>query len=76
MVKIKSGVKLPPRAAGAGRPEKYPFAKMKVGQMFEFPKDIKRSTANGAAVNGSKRYKMKFSVRALPNGIVGCWRVK
>lgn len=71
MIKIKSNVKLPPRNTNGGRKEKYPYSKMKIGDMFIYPK--KSSSLHSA---NARHKPKKFVSRTLENGNIGCWRIK
>lgn len=88
-VKIESGVPLPRRSNSGGRPCKYPFHDLKVGDSFAIPlggdvlltgnhgkKDRFLSTLRAAASQYSKRNGGKFTVRTMRDeGVIRCWRI-
>ena len=59
--------------------QKYPFAKMKVGDSFllTYSPDRKAMAmrVRGAASQISRRYTMRFAIRIVPNG-VRVWRTR
>lgn len=70
-----------PAITHPGRESKYPFADLAVNQAFIIPADEvpkSRDVAVRAAAN-QYRHKhglgFKFTVRALPDGSVGVWRL-
>jgi hypothetical protein len=68
-IKLSNKIKMPTNRS-SGAPEKYPWAKMKVGDSFAC--DLPFTAASGA----TKRYAPKvFSVRKYGDGH-RCWRVK
>lgn len=77
MYKIEKDVPLPKK--GSGRPRKYPFKDMEVGDSF-FAKNDKGVTPilnriqYLASIYG-RRYKYRFATRKVNNG-VRCWRTK
>lgn len=74
--KIEKRVPIPDiHKDGAGRPWRFPFPKMEVGDSFLFPKKM-TSNRVGPYVQYAKRALGRtFSVRTTPQG-VRCWRVK
>lgn len=68
-IKIDKGVPIP--KSGLGRPAKWPWVEMKVGDSFFMPKP---ATSTGAYTIG-KRLKRKFVQRAEGKG-TRIWRVK
>lgn len=56
-------------------PTKYPFATMQVGDSFELPEGVKRSTVSVAAHRFSKKHGGKFTVRLTEDRKLRCWRV-
>jgi len=71
-MKIDSGIKLM-KDEGRGRPNKYPFGEMEVGDSFPVPEGDGFRSRCAASAYG-KRYSMKFSVRKYEGGY-RCWRV-
>ncbi len=76
-VQIEKNVPLP--GSGAGRPSKYPFADMEVGDSFlvaEGPSSGHLGyNARNAAKNFGVRHGMKFSVKQTEGG-VRIWRIE
>lgn len=75
--KIERGIKIPPRRHG-GKLEKYPFAKMKVGDSFFVQdRDPKRAVLrlNSVSYSAGKRYGYRFVVRREDDG-ARVWRVR
>lgn len=70
-MKIETGV--PIAKKGAGRPSKYPFAQMKVGESFACDEPVLR--LRQAASQASHRKGMKFTVRAEGTG-ARVWRTE
>jgi hypothetical protein len=84
MFKIEAGIPLPPPARGGGRPTKYPFADMVVGQSFQVdipegktPKQVAQMVSNSAQ-NWVTRTdaKISFSVRVIDAKTVRVWAVE
>lgn len=76
-IKIQSGVPISNRKGGAGRPSKYPFSQMLIGQSF-WVSESRRSVGSAALIHG-KTYNRKFITRAETiNGVKGIrvWRVE
>lgn len=75
MIKINKGIEMPKTTQG--RPSKYPFEKMEVGDSFEYPKGIYKGSLLSAAKNWAKRNNKKwdFSVRTI-DGKFRLWRTK
>jgi hypothetical protein len=72
MFQIESGVPIPPYT---GKPHKYPFGKMSVGDCFHVPIDISKS-ARIAAINYGHRNGAKFAGRLdRERGVVRIWRI-
>jgi len=65
-MKIESGIPLP---------ERYPFAKMKVGDSFLIPESVSRHAAAVAALRYGAANGKKFTTRKTPEGY-RCWRVE
>lgn len=57
-------------------PAIYPFAKMKVGDSFAIPSDIKRTAVSISAMRYGRKYSMKFTIRKMPDGGFRCWRLE
>lgn len=79
-MQIVSNLPIPPRASGP-RDAKYPFDALAVNQAFIVPVDKvpeSRDIAVRAAANQYRRragVDHRFTVRNLPDGSVGVWRV-
>jgi hypothetical protein len=58
-------------------PVKFPFAKMKVGDSFAVPRDIKRAAVSVAAMRFGRKHNMKFTVRQTDakGAAFRCWRI-
>lgn len=52
-----------------GRPAKYPFTTMKIGEVFFVRGGQNGCKEHGAALNVTKRYGMNFTTRAVPGGL-------
>jgi hypothetical protein len=63
-----------PDGIGVGRPAKYPWATMKVGDSFLFPTNLKSQSCYNIAKYGGLRNGVKFSVRKTDEGY-RCWRI-
>ncbi len=74
-IKIEKKIPIPEYVGKRGRPSKYPWDIMAVGDSFLFPKGIKHSSAYQTAGHASKSYERKFVVRKTKEGY-RCWRVK
>jgi hypothetical protein len=57
-------------------PVKYPFAKMKVGDSFAVPPDVKRPAVTVAAMRFGRKHDMRFTVRQMPDKSFRCWRIE
>ena len=74
MVKIDKNVEMPD-GPGSGRPRKYPWLDMEVGQSFVLPAPNMMS-ANAHCTGANKRYApRKFAVR-VRKGEFRVWRIK
>lgn len=80
-IRIESGIPVPPRVGGGGRPGKYPFEHMTPGDSFlvtyqdgQPPAHAARRLAS-ATKGASKRTGFKFTTRRLKDG-VRVWRVE
>lgn len=71
MNKIDSGIPIPGRK---GRPEKWPFSKLKVGQSF-LARGLEVEEFSGTVSAAKKRLKIGLTMRTVPGG-VRVWRVK
>lgn len=75
MIKVDSNVPVPQRGLG-GRPEKYPFTSMKVGESFFIPTDEVERTRS--AVLGAARLRLgagRVATRVAEGGL-RVWRIK
>ncbi|MGL6289923.1 MAG: hypothetical protein ACRC2H_04470 [Silanimonas sp.] len=76
MFNIESGVPLPKRGT-VNRKRKYPFADMKVGDSFKFPKaDLSRVGAAARSFRKLGHKDWKFSIRNISHDQSGLWRVR
>lgn len=57
-------------------PAIYPFAKMKVGDSFAIPADIKRTAVSVSAKRFGVKHNMRFTIRKMPDGSYRCWRLE
>lgn len=71
---IEKGLPMPEFSA-SGRPAKYPFSEMQVGDSFVLPED-QLIRIRSAAANWGTRQGKKLSVRQLKDGSYRCWRLK
>lgn len=67
-----------PKPAGRGRPRKYPFGSMEVGQSVAFEPKSKREEVliRRAAYSYAWNNKWKFVIRKLPANMLMVWRVE
>lgn len=74
MIKVQKNIPIP--KTSQGRPAKYPFNTMDVGDSFEV-KDAPKNTVLNAAVSWASRHnkKAKFSIRH-DNGKTRIWRTR
>lgn len=70
MIKIAHTIELPAKIRAGGRPEKYPWKDMEIGDSFEC-----HSMHSGVVGANKKYYPKRFSVRKYKDGY-RCWRVK
>lgn len=58
-------------------PTKFPFAKMKVGDSFAVPSNVKRPAVTVAAMRYGRKHDMKFTVRQTDakGAAFRCWRI-
>lgn len=72
MIPIDKGIEMPPRHTGHGRPRKYPWREMLVGDSFftERPRD----KFSPSVVRAGKLYGRKFSARVEGAG-TRVWRI-
>ena len=76
-IKIDDDIKLPPRKRGLGRPAKYPFAQLQIGQSFFCAGEV--NSFSGLQAYHAKRTGFTFTARsATEAGVKGTriWRVK
>ena len=82
-IQIEKDVPLPPE--GMGRPAKYPFRDMEIGDSFSVPltgvrqdgQDIAATRLRSRASSAAKEIGRKFAVRTdNENNVVRCWRVE
>ena len=57
-------------------PTKFPFAKMKTGDSFAVPPDVKRPAVTVAAMRFGRKNGMKFTVRQVADKTFRCWRIE
>lgn len=76
-MRLESGIKPPKpiqrKTKSTGRPPKYPFAKMKVGQSLKFKTLKEWQNAYSCAHTFGQRHKVKFITRRSDLRI---WRIK
>lgn len=87
-IEIETGVPIPPPKGGCGRPHRYPFAGMNVGDSFAVPRvrgekrecgsDRVQARISNAAGRWVRRHKSqaRFVVRVIDETTVRCWRIK
>jgi len=76
---IEKGIPIPHKAGSTGRPAKYDFDKMEVGDSVlvdGFLATTQFCKAYGAAKKLQKRTGKKFSGRTQPEGKVRIWRIE
>ena len=70
--KIEKGIEIP-----IYNKDKYGFARMEVGDSFEFHGDeLKRNNVLSAAAHHSKKNGMKFETHKTGEGVFRLWRTK
>lgn len=77
-IKIQKGVKMPKVGGKGGRPTKYPFEKLKVGDSFYSPGVNTRHTIYGALKNYNGKIgvqRISISTRTEGDGI-RVWRIE
>lgn len=57
-------------------PQKWPFAKMSVGDSFAVPEGKSRTNISVAAKRYADKHGGKFTVRVMPDRSLRCWRVE
>lgn len=72
MIEIEKGIEMPDRPLG--KPPKYPWREMEVGDSFFVP-NMNTADFGGGASTAGKRLGKKFSCRREGNG-VRVWRVE
>lgn len=73
-VKIDKGIPMIGSSRG-GRPSRYPWLEMEVGDSFLFPSDVSKANAYSAPHKASKVYApRKFAGRTTPDGM-RVWRI-
>lgn len=77
VIVLQSGIPVPSKKAGMFKPSKYPFPKMKPGQSFVFPLEVKPAYAHTIVYACTKAAKPArvFTVRKTFEGM-RVWRVK
>lgn len=73
-IRVDKHIPLPNRIGGSGRPARYPWKNMNVGDSFVFPKEVKRSTAQSLTYKTGKTNGRRFAIRTVAEGI-RCWRL-
>lgn len=81
---IEKGIPIPPPSRG-GRPAKYPFNGMQIGESFSVPLsgemhpnggDMAYQRLKNAAVRRAKTHGGEYRIRTLRGeGVVRCWRI-
>lgn len=71
-MKVDKGVPMPDKQIG--RPPRYPFEDMDIGDSFEFERDDKQKISS-AVSHYSKRKKKVFTIRMIKNKY-RCFRIK
>lgn len=74
IVRIDKNVPMP-QPAPRGRPNRYPWKNMEVGDSFLFPKGIALAACRTMAWDAGRKLKRKFSVMKTSDG-TRCWRVE
>lgn len=72
MVAKEQGIPIPPRKGGSGKPRKYPWHDLAVGESFLLPKSYRCS--RGSISQYAWRTGYVFTSRAVPDG-VRVWRI-
>ncbi len=67
MVKIEKNVPIP---------QKWPLEDMNVGDSFEVPDTVKRTTVTVYAARYGKKTGKKFTIRKTQDGKLRCWRIE
>ena len=57
-------------------PSKFPFPEIQVGDSFEIPSGVNRSTVAISASRYGKKNGMKFITRKMPDGSIRVWRTE
>jgi hypothetical protein len=70
MIPIDKDIKMPGSRHG------FPFDGMQVGDSFLVPPKISRAVVSAAMQRAAEKLKAKFSLRAVGNGDVRCWRIE
>ena len=75
---VKDKFKMPPRPSGMGRPPKYPFGSLKIGQTaIVTPKNRREVTLMRASAFGyAGRHGWKIETRTLDNGDLAVKRLR
>jgi hypothetical protein len=69
---VEEGIEIP-EGRLVGRPQKYPFAEMKIGDSF-FVSGIGRNTINSSVNQNRLRTGRRYTVKAVNNGF-RVWRI-
>lgn len=74
MVNVSNDIPFPGRTTRNGRPAKYPWATMEVGDSF--PVELGRLSVVRACADGyGRRHGREYRVEKLPSGEFRCWRI-
>lgn len=75
MIQIDKNIPIPPRPTLPGRPSKYPFAEMEVGDSFATDKPCRGTTISGSINFAAKKLGYKFTSRKQADGTIRVWRI-
>lgn len=73
MIKVEKGIPIPEKPRKGGKPAKYPWATMDVGDSF-FVEGVPLANFASGAYNAAKLLNRKFSLRTVEGG-VRVWRI-
>lgn len=77
-IKIEKGIEIPSRLRKSGKPSKYPFAQLEVGESFLVRTTSKKSKVNrqvGLCSSFRKYAPKRFTSRTIAEG-VRIWRIE